>query len=226
MWSAVTLSLTLMVPSSTYDSARARLEAERVELGSEFRKARTQVAKQKVIRRARVVLLESLTEEIVPAWLGTPWTMGGRSKIPKEGTIACGTFVGTVLHHSGFRLNRIRLGRLASEHIALSLTHNRNLRRYRNRPAQEVVDDVQRWGYGLYAVGLDTHAGLIFVNKAGKARFIHSSFYGAGTVVDEPLAGDNPFDFSRYRVVAKLLDDTMMKKWLLGRRFVARKGRG
>ncbi len=162
----------------------------------------------------------------MPAWLGTPWTMGGRSKVPKEGTIACGTFVGTVLHHSGFRLNRIKLGRLASEHIALSLTHNRNLRRYSNRPAREVVDDVQRWGYGLYAVGLDTHAGLIFVNKAGQARFIHSSFYGAGTVVDEPLAGDNPFDFSRYRVVAKLLDDAMMKKWLLGRRFIARKRRG
>lgn len=211
--------LSVQSGASAYDEARAALEETRVSLAKKLARARTKKARRRVYAEARAAILESLTEDLFPAWYGTEWAFGGHSDTPQEGQIACGIFVTTLLEHAGFRLNRIRMGQLASEHIALSLTSERNLRRYRNRPVEEVERDLIRWGPGLYAVGLDYHAGLAVVDAEGRARFIHSSYYPSKEVLEEPFVGDNPLAFSRYRVFAKLLDDRMVARWLAGKRF-------
>lgn len=204
-----------------YDGARAALAAQRTELATALAGARGAKAREVVLERASEVVLEALTAELFPAWVGTPWSFNGTSDRPGEGTIACGMFVGTLLRHAGFVLDRIALGRLASEHIALSLTSEGNLRRYSSWAAADVQRDVEAWGPGLYLVGLDYHAGFILVPAGGKARFIHSSIVGDSAVMDEPLDGPNPFRDSSYRVVARLLDKQMIKKWLAGTAFPA-----
>lgn len=215
------LALSIGATELPYDGVVATIEHDRRALAVRYARARRPEDRRAALAAARARVLEAVTDQIVPAWEGTEWAMSGRTPTPGRGTIACGTFVGTVLRDAGFRLNRIRMGQLASEHIALSLTSERNLRRYSDRPAEAVIRDVEAWGPGLYAVGLDTHAGLIVVGADRHARFVHASFYGTGGVMDEPLRGDNPFDFSRYRVVARLLDDTMMRRWLQGHWFAA-----
>ena len=214
--------LGLFLLATPYDTARADLETRRSALAVEWRTAETKPEKRAVLERARATVLGALEHELLPAWYGTPWAFGGHTNVPKKGAIACGTFVGTVLAHAGFEVERIPLGRLASEHIALVLTSERNLKRYSDRPVQAVERDLLKWGRGLYMVGLDRHAGLAIVRADGTVRFVHASYYEPMSVVSEPLAGNNPFADSRYRVLAKLLGPDMMKKWLTGARFRVR----
>lgn len=185
------------------------------------RASRSQRAR--ILDRGRREVISAITRDLAPVWYGTPWRYSGRTRWPRTDAIACGTFVATLLQDAGFRLNRIAIGRLASEHIALSLTSNANVRRYRNRPATEVASDVESWGEGLYVLGLDYHAALVHVDAQGRSWVIHSSYY-KNRVLREPMASEPGFAISRYRVVAKLLDDRMMKAWLQRRRFEARAG--
>ncbi len=214
------------VPSSPeVEAARARYTETRQFLELErrhFAEAYRSLPKQRpaILQDARQLLERRLIDDLVPAWTTTNWEFSGRSDTPGVGSIACGTYVGTLFAHAGFRLNRIAVGRLASEHIALTLTSKKNLRRWSNKKASRVAKEIEEWGPGLYAVGLDYHAGLIWVDADNKAWFIHSTVLGKGQAVVEPLLEPgNPFLDSRYRIAARLLDDSMMKAWLRGKQF-------
>lgn len=205
-----------------YPLTRAHLELERRYLADELTAAPTRAAKDEVLAAARARVLSALDQVLVPAWEGTRWSFSGTSTTPGQGSIACGFFVGTLLEHAGFRVDRIALGRLASEHIAKSLAGPRALRRYSDVAPEVVAADLLEAGPGLYAIGLDYHAAWARVTEDGQLWFIHSTVYGKGGVLKEPLLGDNPFVHSRYRVVAKLLGDRMMEDWLRGRTIEAR----
>lgn len=209
---------------SDYDRQRAQLELERRYLSDEFARAQTPNERAQVLSFARGRVLATLDQALIPAWEGTPWSFSGTSERPGEGSIACGFFVGTLLEHAGFRVDRLALGRLASEHIAKSLAGPRALRRYSDVDPEVVAADLQEAGPGLYAIGLDFHAAWARVTDDGQLWFIHSTVYGKGGVLIEPLLGDNPFFHSRYRVVAKLLGDRMMERWLEGKTIEAQAG--
>lgn len=205
-----------------YATSKERLEKRRRTLARRYGRAGWE-GRKAVLAEARRTVLDAIWQDLFPAWYGTPWAYGGRTRTPGDGEIACGTFVATVLADAGFRLNRIRMGRLASEHIAKSLTGEANVRRYSNRPVSHIDRELLEWGPGLYVVGLDMHAGLIFVHPEYGARFVHSSYVGKSAVVSETLSGENPFAYSRYRVLAKLFDDQMMRRWIKGYRFKAQR---
>ncbi|MCC7386421.1 MAG: hypothetical protein IT384_31575 [Deltaproteobacteria bacterium] len=206
---------------AAYSEARRQLEAARAQLSRRYRTA-SPADRERIVREATGEVIRAVTDALLPAWVGTPWSFSGISDQPGEGTIACGMFVGTILAHAGFNLDRIALGRLASEHIARSLVGRANVRRYSDRSVPFMEDELHRWGPGLYLVGLDLHAGLIFVDTDRRIAFIHSSVYPPATVVWEPLDGPNPFADSRYRVLAQLFDPPMIERWLIGERFEAR----
>ncbi|MBK6683058.1 MAG: hypothetical protein IPG45_01170 [Deltaproteobacteria bacterium] len=207
-----------------YDQARAQLELERRYLSDELARAQTPTERAELFSFARGRVLATLDQALIPAWEGTPWSFSGTSERPGEGQIACGFFVGTLLEHAGFRVDRLALGRLASEHIAKSLAGPRSIRRYSDVEPEVVAADLLKSGPGLYAIGLDFHAAWARVTDDGQLWFIHSTVYGKGGVLIEPLLGDNPFFHSRYRVVAKLLGDRMMESWLEAKTIEARAG--
>jgi hypothetical protein len=206
---------------AAYPEAKTRLIGLRTELGVELRRAKRKKDKEKILDRASAGLEEAITKDLIPAWLGTPWSFSGTSTAPGQGSIACGMFVGTVLADAGFNLDRIAIGRLASEHIARSLAGARNVRRYSDADKEAVLAELLEQGEGLYLVGLDFHAGFIWVDGERRARFIHSSIWPPRAVASEPLLGDNPFSYSRYRVTAKLLDRAMAERWILGQHISA-----
>ncbi len=167
-----------------------------------------------VVDSARSLLFDALVDKLLPAWYGTPWDFNGMTRVPGEGSIACGYFVNTVLLDAGFKLPRIRWSQLAAEPVILKLAPK--AKRFRDKP----VADVEKWlaqeGDGLYTVGLDNHVGFI-TRRDGITRFVHSNYYHREIgVMAEPLEGDNPFAHSRYRIIGKLLDDQMMEAWLQG----------
>lgn len=205
---------------ANYQTFLAELDNKRELLRAKYLQAGKATERQKILDEARELLLTALTEEIFPAWYGTEWSYNGHTEIPRKGSIACGFFVTTVLKHVGFRLERLRLGRQPSEHIIKNLTDEANIRRFSNRPVEEVKQAVIDWGRGLYIVGLDDHVGFLVHTGEGCPQFVHCSFVHPGKALTEDIDTDNPLAWSRYRVIGKILTNQMLEKWLEGRKFV------
>lgn len=151
-------------------------------------------------------------DAVTRAWLGTTWGLGvPQTKVPGEGKINCGTFVGRVLHDLGFELDVKRLQRQPAELIIKSLAPKDAIMRFRNRPMDELIGRVKATGDGVYIIGLDFHVGFLRVRQ-GEVRFVHAS-YVTGDVVDEPAATAVPIVTSKYRVVGKIFDDDLVRAW-------------
>jgi hypothetical protein len=207
------LLLATTAPVTPYTELKQTIEARRLSFQAEY-VATDSLGKGRVIESARSYLFDRITLDILPAWHGTKWDFNGTTRTPKQGAIACGYFVNTVLQDAGFRLPRIKWSQMAAEPITVKTTHA--LKRFRDRPVSEVEAWLKAQGDGLYKVGLDNHVGFIVV-RDGQVRFVHSNYYQREVgVMSEPLDGNNPLADSRYRIVGKLLGDALMKAWILG----------
>ncbi len=168
-----------------------------------------------LIKSARAYLLKTVSEEVFPKWYGTPWDFNGTTRNPREGKIACGYFVNNVITDLGFKIPRVKWSQSASEVFIKKLAPN-NIKRFSNKPIEDIKSYLHKSGDGLYLVGLDIHVGFILV-EAGKAKFIHSSYYQPDIgVLEEDLIAGNPIGDSDYRVIGKLLSDEMMVNWIKG----------
>jgi len=171
--------------------------------------------KQKdIVRQAQAYLTTTITDSLFSYWYGTPWNFNGTTKVPKQGTIACGYFVTAILSDAGFQIPRVKWAQSASEPVIVKIASN--VQRFRNQPMGKLIDYLNKQGDGLYIVGLDSHVG--FVSKQGNNfRFIHSNYYRPEIgVMAEPLEGHNPLNDSKYRIIGKLLDTEMVQNWING----------
>ncbi|MFO0744790.1 MAG: hypothetical protein U1F43_03830 [Myxococcota bacterium] len=202
---------------AAYAARRAALEVDRVAWAKAWARADA-ATRRGLVARARARLEEAFRDDLMPAWAGTPWAFSGTSDTPGAGSIACGHFVATVLAHLGFDVPRLRLGRLASEHIARTFVAKGDVMRFSNASADAVVAAVAARGEGIYALGLDYHAGFLDVH-GGQVDMCHASNLGSAEVVCEPAA-TSPAFVSGYRVAARLFEDDMVTGWLEGRSWV------
>ncbi|MEN0067203.1 MAG: hypothetical protein AAGA48_34040 [Myxococcota bacterium] len=171
---------------------------------------------------ARLVLSTSLPA-LMEHWVGTRYSYSGTSQVPKQGKIACGYYVSTVLEHAGFDLDRVDVARQASEQIIRTLVPDRDIVRFSRARRKKVVAHVQDQGEGLYVVGLDTHVGFL-VNDGLDVTFCHSTRRKRKGVVCEE-AVSSPSLKSRYTVLGRLDNPVAIAHWLDQDRFVtARKG--
>ena len=169
--------------------------------------------KDSVITAAQHYLIKAFSDDIFPAWYGTPWDFNGTSRTPGQGKIACGYFVTNVLTDVGFDIPRVRWAQSASEIFIKQLAPN-HMKRFHNRSVVSVKDYLISAGNGLYLVGLDYHVGFVLV-EGNEVSFIHSNYYQPDIgVMKEPLHTDNPFKDSDYRVIGKLLTKDMIVNWL------------
>jgi hypothetical protein len=210
------------VDLGNYKAALTKIENNRQALWSRYQRATTPSEKETAIAEARESFVESVSNEIFPYWYGTNWDFNGTTETPGQGKIACGYFVSTVLRDVGLRVERVRLAQQASENIILSLTTNTHTRRFRQVPIKSFVEAVQKWGDGLYVVGLDVHVGFI-LNAGGNVYFIHPSYVDPFCVVNERALESRILTDSRYRVLGKLSEDgNLILKWLSGDRLPTR----
>ena len=202
--------------AARYAAARQRLEQERERLAVRWQAAATDVAaRAAVLREARQVVWRAVRDDLVPSWLGTPWTFNGHTVTPGQGSIACGYFVTTVVRDAGFDIDRIGLAQAVSEKIILTLAPPAATWRFSDRDAADVLAEVRAaGGDGLYAVGLDHHAALLVLDGE-RADLCHASFYGGRAVACEDADAAHGF-VSRYRVIGKLFEAQMLVPWLEG----------
>ena len=205
------LALVLAADAVDYPRARAELEAHRIELSATWKKHPAEAR-----QNARTTLLSYLETSAFPAWEGTTWNFYGTSTTPREGTIACGYYVTTVLEQAGFHLERVRLAQQASAYIVSTLARETRVDWIRPADNAAAVKEIhQRFGDGLFVIGFDFHVG--FLRLDGKrAAFCHSSFIEPGSVTCEDPVASGAFA-SRTYVVADALNDRVLDDWILGR---------
>jgi hypothetical protein len=200
-----------------YSKILEKISIEKNRFRDLYSKSTSSIQKKEILSKARGFVIDELIDNIFPSWYGTRWDFNGATQTPKQGNIACGYFVTTTLRDVGFNLDRSRLARQPSEHIIKNLTGLENIKRYSNKNIQDVNKYILESGEGIYIVGLDCHVGFI-VNDGENVNFVHSSYYNPPlSVVSEPIDSFNPLAHSKYRVIGKILDDSMIEKWITGK---------
>ncbi len=199
---------------STYPEILENIAIKRTEYQTQYHSADS-ITKNSLIKSARAYLLKTVSNEVFPMWHGTPWDFNGTTRTPRKGKIACGYFVNNVITDLGFNIPRVKWSQSASEVFIKKLAPN-NIKRFSNKPIEDIKSYLHKSGDGLYVVGLDIHVGFILV-KGNSIKFIHSSYYQPDIgVLEEDLIAGNPIGDSDYRVIGKLLSDEMMVNWIKG----------
>jgi len=203
----------ILLKRTQYQNQLKQLESYRIKQLSQYNAA-TAEEQKKLITQVKTRLEKELTENVFPAWYGTPWDFNGTSDKPGEGKIACGYFVSTTLKHIGFKINRFKLAQQPSQRIISTFMKRSSMDISSRRPLTDVKKKLIKSGNGIYIVGLDTHVGYVVV-KEEKITFVHSSYYRPDRqVVAEPYDSRNPLSDSKYRVVGKIFHNEMVINWL------------
>lgn len=196
-----------------YEDLIAEVESQRLAFQKEYTNADEEV-RNKLEAKAADYLRKKITHDFFDQWYGTEWDFNGTTRTPRKGKIACGYFITTVLLDAGFKIPRVKWAQQASEYYITRMTSD--VKRFSNKTPEYMKGYFQDQADGLFVAGLDNHVG--FVCKSGnKVTFTHASYYDPEIGVQtEELDGDNPFAKSAYRVVGRILNKEMIRKWILG----------
>ena len=203
-------------PDADYDTVKARIRAQQQRFSKRYADA-SEKDRAAVLSDAKKYLINTIHDTIFAYWYDTPWSFYGATRTPRQGHIACGYFVTTVLADAGFQIPYVKWAQLASENVIVKIAAD--IKRFSNRPMSEVIAYINKTGDGLYIAGLDCHIGYIYKSDT-TLRFVHSNYYQAEIgVMSEPLVGDNPLNNSKYRVIGKLLSTEMVRNWVTGTKY-------
>ena len=203
--------------SKEYQETIEAVKSKKDELRLRYETAESEEEKRNIIEQGSAYVFKILTEEIFPAWHGTPWDFNGSSRISGEGRIACGTFVVNTLQDAGFKIPS-NMSRQPSENIIKNLTGPSRIKRWSLAPMEMVLDWIRSQGEGLFIVGLDIHVGFI-IYKNGQITFCHSSYYDPPLmVVNQDAMEQSPLTDSKYRVIGRFLEEDIIK-WVKGESF-------
>lgn len=161
-----------------------------------------------------------LTEQIIPHWLGTPWSFEGHTSVPGSGEIACGYFVSTTLKDMGFNLDRYKFAQQLPINEAKTLALGKPLLEINSNSTAErisILKDTLK--EGIYFLGFDkSHVGYI-QKKNSELFVIHSNYIGAEGVVIERINDSRVFSYyTRIYIVDISRNKGLMKKWVNGER--------
>lgn len=163
----------------------------------------------------RWLIFDSISHKLFEKWEGTPWSFFGQTKVAKEGSIACGYFVTTLLTEAGFKIPANRWAQVASETFIREFTSE--VYAFRNQSASDVLKSLEEkdttgLNFRLYIAGLDNHVGFL-IYEDNKWWFMHSNYYDHKGVEKVEAAEQKAFNSSNYRFIGRLLSDRMISKW-------------
>ncbi len=148
-------------------------------------------------------------------WAGTTWEFYGTTEVPREGAIACGYYVSTLMRDAGFKVERVKLAQQASEYIVRTLAAPEQTMRFRDGDVKSLLASLRAThGEGLYVVGMDFHVAFLRVD-AKSEQLCHLAVFAPTAVLCEDAATSAGF-VSRYHIVGKLFSDAQLRAWLDG----------
>ncbi|MBS1152449.1 MAG: hypothetical protein H6Q89_4147 [Myxococcaceae bacterium] len=214
--------LVLLAAPSDYAAVKSDLAALRERTRVQVAQAATPSTKAAALATARAELIAAFDTRLFPAWAGTRWDFYGTTEVPREGKIACGYYVSTLLRDAGFKVERVKLAQQASEWIVRTLAEDADTLRFRHAELPTLLQQVRtRLGEGLFVVGMDYHVAFLRLDSKG-AQLCHSAVFEPKSAVCEDAA-TSPGFASSYHVVGKLFADAQLQGWVEGQRFPVRR---
>lgn len=198
-----------------YTTQKEAFTAQRAALQRDYAALATAADKQAFRQRLGRKIVDHLHEELVPYWYGTQWDFNGTTQVPKEGAIACGYFVSTLLRDAGFKVERVRMAQQASLYIVRTVAPKGQRWDYGGISTAAFAEKVRGLGEGLYVVGLDFHTGFVLC-EGDDVWFIHSSYGEPFGVVKEVAEESAVLAQSNRFVLGKVNNDELVGKWLRG----------
>jgi hypothetical protein len=211
--------------ADAYESVLRGLDSKRVVLGERYRLAKSVTERVALRQQARRLVLSAITDQIFPAWMGTPWGLGPNSTAIRPHqpgkVVGCSYFVTGVLLNAGLRLSsRARFAQAPSVLMQQALTPDRHdLHRIPGMPMAKLTQRLLALGDGVYIVGLNIHTGFLVI-RDGQVRVVHASYTPPQEVVDEPLDTSLVIAYSAgrgYVVTPLFAGDRLVDHWLAGR---------
>jgi hypothetical protein len=154
-------------------------------------------------------------DRLLPYWYNTPWDFNGTTTTPKQGHIACGYFVATMLQHAGVTLNRVKTAQKASSQIIHSLINKKYTENLAHLTFDAFIKHVQKRKKGIYIVGLDFHVGFL-VNTGTELYFVHSNYIKREGVVKEKATESIALKQSKWHYMGYITEDENFMRKLLG----------
>jgi hypothetical protein len=132
-----------------------------------------------------------IIDSLAKYWLGTTWDFNGTTEQPRQGSIACGYFVTTLLRDAGYSVQRIKWAQAPS-----SVLIKNTCKQIKTYTALANVENYLAAlpDKTLCIVGLDFHTGFAY-RVQGKCYFLHASWCAPTRVVVE--------EFSKCKAIQK-----------------------
>ncbi|MDB5203793.1 MAG: hypothetical protein JWQ27_3202 [Ferruginibacter sp.] len=202
------------IPESTYAEMKDSIAAGRQRLSAKYNES----GSDPIRLHADLVdfWVTNISNTLFLKWENTPWDFNGTTAIPKQGTIACGYFVTTVLRDMDLKINRTKLAVCPSSVMMKTLTPRQSLMNLSYGNLSEFDDTLKSLGKGVYIIGLDFHTGFL-INDGKDNWFIHSNYIRRQGVTKEPVSNSIALRSSKTKWVISLTRDRdFMQKWLKG----------
>ncbi|MDX2303115.1 MAG: hypothetical protein NW226_09960 [Microscillaceae bacterium] len=196
-----------------YDSLKIEIRTQQFRF-SEYYQNADSIQQQKILDQARDYIFYTLKDQVIPFWYATEWDFNGTTETPRQGTIACGYFVTTVLRHSGFHIDKYLLSRKASKALIENTCSYQSIQIFRDYDFKGLLEHLEKLQDGIYILGLDSHVGLL-VKSGGKTQFIHSRKPKTVGVIQEKASESRTIESSSIHVIGDLLNnDDFIQNWL------------
>lgn len=220
----VCVSCKLKQPSSVQINQTKQFANDSLEVNNTYDEIISEISKTKIFLRKNWQSLSVtkkseqfvnvIIKQIIPFWYGTHWSFNGTTRIPKQGTIACGYFVTTVLQDAGLNISRNKLAQCASEQMIRELISKKYIHQFRNADINTFISEIKSEGTGIFIIGLDNHTGFIY-NDGKEIFFIHSYYFNSVGVIKEKASESSALYYSKYRITGKISDDeTVLNNWI------------
>ena len=139
-----------------------------------FQSAETELQREQIINEAGKLLTDQIVYELIPFWYRTRWSFEGHTEVPRNGTVACGYFVSTVLRDAGFKINRFKLAQGSPSTEAYSISVMDSVKLLEGLPYSKVLEYFLTRDDGLYFAGLTTMWVLSLNIKKGSISYIQT----------------------------------------------------
>jgi hypothetical protein len=209
------------IHKSVSSSAKDTLVRPYSEVVSAVEARRKQFAREYEVAFHKDSVLDSVADywiaafnELYLRWKDTPWDFNGITRQPKQGTIACGYFVTTLLLDMGYKLNRVKLSTCASLTMMKSLVPGQRVANLSYLSYADFYKKIKDAGRCIYITGLDFHTGFL-INDGTETWFLHSNYIGRQGVIKEKIAESVALRASKSRFVVSLTNDSsFLSRWM------------
>lgn len=201
--------------SISYEGLKKRLDNHHSILRQRYHDAADDAGRTLLLDGAKSYFINVIEDSLYTFWNGTSWDFNGTTTKPKEGAIACGYFVTTLLRDAGVSLNRTKLAICPSLTMMKTLTSSKSIQNLSSLSYDEFIAKMKSFGKNLFLVGLDFHTGFL-LNDGKDVWFIHSNYINKAGVTKEKALDSPALQSSKTRYITCLTSSRkFLEQWLL-----------